>query len=150
MNVKLDPWGSSNIDDYSKLFDEFGIQRFDELLPRIEQPSAYMRRKIIFGHRDYDMITRAMNDNDPFAVMSGFMPSGKVHLGGKMVMDQIIWHQKMGGEAFVGIADREAYSVRGFPGKNVNRLELRNISLALLHWDLNQRGIFISSPNPKM
>jgi tryptophanyl-tRNA synthetase len=132
MNVKLDPWGSSNIDDYSKLFDEFGIQRFDELLPRIEQPSAYMRRKIIFGHRDYDMITRAMNDNDPFAVMSGFMPSGKVHLGGKMVMDQIIWHQQMGGEAFVGIADREAYSVRGFSWEKCKQIGIEEYILSLI------------------
>jgi len=140
MNVKLDPWGSSNIDDYSKLFDEFGIQRFDELLFGIEQPSSYMRRKIIFGHRDYDMITRAMNDNDPFAVMSGFMPSGKVHLGGKMVMDQIVWHQQMGGEAFVGIADREAYSVRGYSWEKCKKIGIEEYILSLIALGFEPEG----------
>ncbi|MBW6469793.1 MAG: tryptophan--tRNA ligase, partial [Methanosarcinaceae archaeon] len=112
MNVKLDPWGAVNIDDYSKLFDEFGIQAFDTVISDIAKPHKYMRRNVIFGHRSYDLITDAMQNNKPFSVMSGFMPSGKVHLGGKMVMEEIIWHQQMGGDAFVGIADREAHSVR--------------------------------------
>jgi len=60
----------------------------------------YMRRRVIFGHRDYEQIAEAMRTGAPFSVMDGFMPSGKVHLGHKMVMDQIIWHQQMGGIGF--------------------------------------------------
>ena len=93
MNMKIDPWSALNIDDYSKLFEEFGILPFDQLLPEIEDPHRYMRRKIIFGHRGYDLITDAMNNGKPFSVMSGFMPSGKIHLGHKMVMEEIIWNQ---------------------------------------------------------
>ena len=36
MNVKIDPWSSTNIEDYSKLFEEFGIMPFDDLYSRIE------------------------------------------------------------------------------------------------------------------
>ena len=32
MEVKLDPWGAVYVDDYSKLFDEFGISSFDEYI----------------------------------------------------------------------------------------------------------------------
>jgi tryptophanyl-tRNA synthetase len=113
MNMKIDPWSALNIDDYSKLFDEFGILPFDDMVREIEYPHKFMNRKIIFGHRSYDLITDAMKNNKPFSVMSGFMPSGKIHLGHKMVMEEIIWHQQQGGDAFVGIADREAHSVRG-------------------------------------
>ena len=113
MNVKLDPWSSTNIEDYSKLFEEFGIMPFDGLYSRIEDPHRLMRRKLIFGHRSYEHVLDAMQNKDPFAVMSGFMPSGRIHLGHKMVMEEIIWHQQKGADAFVGIADREAHSVRG-------------------------------------
>ena len=113
MNVKLDPWSSTNIEDYSKLFEEFGIMPFDALYSRIEDPHRLMRRKLIFGHRSYEHVLDAMQNKDPFAVMSGFMPSGRIHLGHKMVMEEIIWHQQKGADAFVGIADREAHSVRG-------------------------------------
>jgi tryptophanyl-tRNA synthetase len=113
MNVKIDPWSSTNIVDYSKLFEEFGIMPFDDLYPRIDNPHSLMRRKVIFGHRSYEYVLDAMQNKKPFAVMSGFMPSGHIHLGHKMVMEEIIWHQQKGADAFVGIADREAHSVRG-------------------------------------
>jgi tryptophanyl-tRNA synthetase len=109
----LNPWGAVPIDNYSKLFDEFGISKFDELLEKIKNPHRYMRRHIIFGHRSYDSVLNAMLSGKPFAAMSGFMPSGHAHLGHKMVMEEIIWHQQQGGDAFLAIADMEAHAVRG-------------------------------------
>jgi tryptophanyl-tRNA synthetase len=109
----LDPWGAVKIDNYSKLFDEFGISKFDELLGKIKNPHRYMRRHIIFGHRSYDSVLDALLSGKPFAAMSGFMPSGHAHLGHKMVMEEIIWHQQQGGDAFLAIADMEAHAVRG-------------------------------------
>lgn len=132
MNSKIDPWGSSNIEDYSKLFDEFGILPFDDIYNEIPEPSHYMRRKIIFGHRGYDRVAEAMAEDKPFAVMSGFMPSGMVHLGHKMVMEEIIWHQKMGGDAFVGIADMEAHAVRGFSWEKCRQIGVEQYILSLI------------------
>jgi len=113
--MRLDPWGAVDIKDYSKLFDEFGISPFEDILPDVPNPHLYMRRRIIFGHRDYHLILNAMKSRMPFAVMSGFMPSGRVHLGHKMVMDEIIWHQQMGGQTFFAVADMEAHAVRNVP-----------------------------------
>lgn len=73
-----------------------------------------------------------MNDKRPFAVMSGFMPSGKVHLGGKMVMEEIIWHQKHGGDAFVAIADMEAHSVRGISWQRCRELGIEEYVLSII------------------
>jgi len=98
--IKLNPWGTNDIEDYPKLFEEFGVSPFKDLLAEVPNPHPYMRRGVIFGHRDYQSILDALHLNEPFGVMSGFMPSGPVHLGHKMVMDEIIWHQRMGAEAF--------------------------------------------------
>jgi len=132
MNMKIDPWSALNIDDYSKLFDEFGILPFDEMVREIENPHKFMNRKIIFGHRSYDLITDAMKHNKPFSVMSGFMPSGKIHLGHKMVMEEIIWHQQQGGDAFVGIADREAHSVRGMSWDKCRDIGINEYIISLI------------------
>ena len=140
MNTKLDPWGSVNIEDYSKLFEEFGILPFEDRYSEISNPHMYMRRKVIFGHRSYDLITDAMKNGTPFAVMSGFMPSGKVHLGGKMVMDEIIWHQQMGGDAFVGIADREAHAVRGMSWKDCRKIGINEYILSLIALGFEPEG----------
>lgn len=132
----LDPWGAVKIDNYSKLFDEFGISKFDKLLAKIPNPHRYMRRHVIFGHRSYDSVLNAMLSNKPFGAMSGFMPSGKVHLGHKMVMEEIIWHQQQGGMAFLAIADMEAHAVRGKSWKEcrefgINEYILSAIALGL-------------------
>jgi len=148
MNTKLDPWGSASIEDYSKLFDEFGISPFDKLLKDIRNPPLFMRRKIIFGHRDYNIVLQAMQNNQPFAVLSGFMPSGRVHLGGKMVMEEIIWHQKMGGKAFVAIADMEAHSVRGMSWQKCKDIGINEYILSLIALGFEPDGyIYFQSKN---
>jgi len=130
--LKIDPWGSVRIEDYSKLFDEFGIARFEGILDKLPDAHRLMRRKVIFGHRGYERVQDAIIRHEPFAVMSGFMPSGRVHLGGKMVMEEIIWHQRMGGDAFVAIADMEAHSVRGVSWRDCERLGVEEYILSLI------------------
>lgn len=140
MNIKIDPWSALNIDDYSKLFDEFGILPFDNIFRDIENPHKFMKRKIIFGHRSYDLIADAMKNNKPFSVMSGFMPSGKIHLGHKMVMEEIIWHQQQGADAFVGIADREAHSVRGMSWEKCRDIGINEYIISLIALGFEPNG----------
>ncbi len=128
----LDPWGAVKIDNYSKLFDEFGISKFDDLLARIPNPHRYMRRHVIFGHRSYESVLSAMLAGKPFAAMSGFMPSGRAHLGHKMVMEEIIWHQQQGGDAFLAIADMEAHAVRGKSWKECRELGINEYILSAI------------------
>jgi tryptophanyl-tRNA synthetase len=128
----LDPWGAVKIDNYSKLFEEFGISKFEDILGRISNPHRYMRRHIIFGHRSYESVFDAMLSGKPFAAMSGFMPSGRVHLGHKMVMEEIIWHQQQGGDAFLAIADMEAHSVRGISWEKCHELGINEYILSAL------------------
>lgn len=140
MNVKIDPWSTLVIEDYSKLFDDFGISSFENVLPEIENPHRYMRRSIIFGHRDYEHISNAMKNNRPFSVMSGFMPSGKIHLGHKMVMEEIIWHQQQGADAFVGIADREAHAVRGISWDRCRDIGIEEYIISLIALGFEPHG----------
>lgn len=148
MFMKLDPWGSASIRNYGKLFEEFGIAPFEDLLRKIPSSHPYMRRRIIFGHRDYERILDAMHRNERFAVMSGFMPSGPPHLGGKMVMDEIIWHQQMGGDAFPCIADMEARFVRDVPWRKCKEIGTDYIlSLIALGFDVDRGYIYFQSRN---
>jgi tryptophanyl-tRNA synthetase len=127
----LDPWGSSTVDDYRTLFAEFGIESFDEVLPEVPDPHYLMRRGVIFGHRDYRQVARAMRDGDSFAVLSGFMPTGDPHIGHKLVFDEIIWHQEQGGDAYALIADLEAHSARGMSWDEIDE-HARDYLLSLL------------------
>ncbi len=108
----IDPW-SSAIVDYEKLTEQFGIKPFDEFKKEIDNPHILMKRGVIFGQRDYGRILKAMREGNDFAVVSGMMPSGKMHIGHKMIVDQLIWYQENGADIYIPIADLEAYSARG-------------------------------------
>ena len=153
METKLDPWGAVHVEDYTKLFEEFGISSFEEILPELRDPHPYMRRKIIFGHRNYDSVLRAMERHEPFAVMSGFMPSGRAHFGHMMVMNEIIWHQKQGADAFAAIADMEAHAVRGISWERCRDLGINEYILSLIALGFQPKEnshIYFQSENYKM
>ncbi|SEN72874.1 tryptophanyl-tRNA synthetase [Halorientalis persicus] len=130
-DVALDPWGSSTVSDYRKLFEEFGIEQFDEVLDEVPDPHYLMRRGVIFGHRDYRAVAEAMRNDEPWAALSGFMPTGDPHIGHKMVFDEIIWHQQQGGDAYALIADLEAHSARGLTWDEIDE-HTRDYILSLL------------------
>jgi len=130
-DVTLDPWGSAAVSDYRKLFEEFGIEEFDDVLEDVPHPHYLMRRGVIFGHRDYGAVLEAMANDEPFAVLSGFMPTGDPHIGHKLVFDEIIWHQARGGDAYALIADLEAHSARGLSWEEIDE-HARNYLLSLL------------------
>jgi tryptophanyl-tRNA synthetase len=130
-DVALDPWGSASVADYRKLFDQFGIERFADVLDQVPEPHYLMRRGVIFGHRDYRALTDAMQAGEDFAALSGFMPTGDPHIGHKLVFDEIIWHQDRGGDAYALIADLEAHSARGLSWAEIDE-HTRDYVLSLL------------------
>ena len=132
MTQKLDPWKSSEISDYSKLFDDFGISPFADVADAIPHPHKYMTRGVIFGHRGFEMIAKAITEKKPYVVLDGFMPTGKAHFGHKMVMDQIIWYQQNGGIVVVGIADREAHAVRGYTWETCRQIGIDEYLISLI------------------
>jgi tryptophanyl-tRNA synthetase len=153
MDLKLDPWGAVHVDDYNRLFSEFGISSFEQILPQLKNPHPYMKRKIIFGHRNYDLILAAMQRHEPFAVMSGFMPSGRAHFGHMMVMNEIIWHQQQGGDAYAAIADMEAHAVRGISWERCRTLGINEYLLSLIALGFAPKEgshIYFQSENYKM
>jgi hypothetical protein len=44
----LDPFGTSIIADYERLYKEFGIEPFKPFLSKVPNPSLYMRRGVVF------------------------------------------------------------------------------------------------------
>ena len=149
--ISIDPWGSSNIEDYDELFNHFGISKFEHLLPDIPNPNHLMRRGIIFGHRGYQSIVEAINSKNPFSVLSGFMPTGDPHIGHKMVFDEIVWHQKQGAKAYALIADLEAHAARGLSWNDIDG-HAKNYILGLLAsgFDLESGELYRQSSNRRV
>jgi len=108
----ITPWKVKGKVDYDRLMKEFGIQPFDPLLKEIPDPNLYMRRGIIFGHRDFERIIDCIKNKKEYIMMTGLMPSGKFHLGHKMLADQIIYYQRHGAKIFLCVADIEAFNMR--------------------------------------
>jgi tryptophanyl-tRNA synthetase len=124
--MKIDPWSSTTYQDYGRLRDEFGIEEFSEdLWQHLLRPHRLIRRGVIFGHRDFQKILDAIKDKQPWAILTGLMPSGRMHLGHKMIIDEVMYYQSLGADIFIAVADIEAYGTRGFTLKETEELAVQ-------------------------
>ncbi|KAI6785724.1 Tryptophan--tRNA ligase [Emericellopsis cladophorae] len=106
---KIDPWnvsgevgedGKVKAIDYHKLTNEFGTSLIDDkLLERWEKvtghkPHRFMRRQIVFSHRDLSLILDRYEKNEPFYLYTGRGPSSdSMHVGHTQVFDFVKWLQ---------------------------------------------------------
>ncbi|MGA1822926.1 MAG: tryptophan--tRNA ligase [Thermoplasmatota archaeon] len=140
----IDPWKSDVVEDYRKTMEEFGIDRFEiGEMPEDPRPPRLFNQGIVFGQRGFPAVNRRINRGDPFAIMTGLMPSGRMHLGHKMVIDQILYFQKFGARVFVGVADLEAYATRNMSLENARELALESYIKNYLALGLGQDGLEI-------
>src|SRR3989344_2900409 len=107
----FNPWEVSGEINYEKLIKEFGLSPLKEL-PKIFNEEVAYRRKIIFAHRDIQRILEAIKNKKKFVMMTGLMPTGKCHLGHLMIINQMVFFQKLGAKIYIAVADLEAYNAR--------------------------------------
>lgn len=124
----IDPWGSAQYQDYQRLRDEFGIELFnEELLQDLPDVHRLLSRQVIFGHRGFHRVRDSILSGDPWAVMTGLMPSGLMHYGHKMVIEQVIYYQqKCGADIHIAVADFESFATRGISLKKARELAIEN------------------------
>lgn len=114
MNKKdkiITPWKVSGTIDYTKTIKEFGIHPLTNI-PDSFNNTLLFRRKIIFGHRDFERILQAIKSKKKFGMMTGLMPTGKFHIGHMILAQQMIFYQELGAKIYIAVADIEAYHAR--------------------------------------
>ena len=112
--IIIDPWGSFLVKDYEKLIGQYGLEPFtNELMKKLPKPNKLMRRKIVFAQTDFDRVVDAINHKEEFYALTGIMPTmDKIHLGTKLVIENMNYFQGHGAKTFVLVADLEAAATR--------------------------------------
>ena len=110
-DLSIDPWSSTQSTDYSRIIEQFGLSSLGNLT--LPNPSHLHRRGIVFAHRDLELVLQAQKTGDKFGVLTGLMPSGRMHLGHSMVIEQVKWFQNLGGDVTIAVADLESQATRG-------------------------------------
>ena len=131
-DVVIDPWGSAQSTDYDRIIEQFGLSSMDNIT--MEHPSRLHRRGIVFAHRDLDQVLDAQRKGDPFGVLTGLMPSGQMHLGHSMVIDQVKWFQQQGGDVTIAVAFYLGHFHSGgrcYPSCVADDDDSKNIKLAM-------------------
>ena len=107
MTKIIDPYGSELVEDYTKAIKEFGLEIFTPGM--FPEPNRVMRRGVVFGGRDLKIIAKCIKEKKPFYALSGIMPTNdQIHLGNKVVVENLAYFQKHGAITFILIADLEA------------------------------------------
>ena len=146
--VVIDPWGSSQSTDYSRIIDQFGLSSMESLA--IPNPSRLHRRGIVFAHRELDVVLSSQKQGDPFGVLTGLMPSGQMHMGHSMVIDQVKWFQSLGGDVTIAVADLESQATRGVSLAKGRQIALEEYicHYAALGLDPEKTNVYFQSSRP--
>jgi len=84
--LSIDPWGSEIIEDYERIFVDFGVKRIPEYI-RTGLKHISFERGIVIGHRDFEKVYQRIVSGRPFINMTGIATSGELHFGHKMIID---------------------------------------------------------------
>ena len=144
----IDPWGSAQSTDYDRIIQQFGLSSLEGAA--LPEPTKLHRRGIVFAHRDVDQILEAHRTGLPFGVLTGLMPSGQMHLGHSMVVEQAKWFQCLGGDVTIAVADLESQATRGVSlakGREV-ALEEYVSHYAALGLDPEKTSVYFQSTRP--
>lgn len=141
----IDPWSTSEIKNYEKLFSEFGLKSFPDKWKK-ELKHYLFERGIVIAHRDFDKVMERIRNKKSFIVMTGIASSGKLHFGHKMVIDLVVHLKKLGGKVFFCIADIDAYTTREKikTMEDAKKFAVENIANALA-LGLRKKDIYIQS-----
>lgn len=99
------------LQDNRKLIEEFGADPISDL-EESQTPDFYtFKNDLIYSHRDFGEFFEAVKDDSKdCAIVSGFNPSGTMHLGHRAVFDTNLYFQReYDVPVFVPLSDDESY-----------------------------------------
>ncbi len=145
---RIDPWSSEQSQDYARIIDQFGLGSVE--VSSLPNPGMLHRRGIVFAHRDLDVVLGCMTRSEPFGVLTGLMPSGRMHLGHSMVIDQVKWFQDQGADITVTVADLEALATRGTSLKTGRKTAIEEyvLNYAALGLEPEKTNVYFQSSRP--
>ncbi len=145
--MSIDPWSSEIIEDYEKLFVEFGLKRISEEIKSNLKHWSF-ERSIVIGHRDFEKVYNRIMSGRPFINMTGIATSGELHFGHKVIVDVFKFFKDSGGRNYFAICDIDAYVSR--PDSRVPSLEVakkyavENLS-HVLALGLKEKDVYVQS-----
>ncbi len=127
---ELDPWSSDLIQDYRRLVEQFGLSEVTERHLEIFGDAPFFRRRIIFAHRDLDVIAEAIRSGKEYAVLTGIKPTGEYHLGTFQTVKEFVYFQRKSESALAvfAIADIEAWEDNGQDFDVSRRVAVSNVA----------------------
>ncbi|MEM0096869.1 MAG: tryptophan--tRNA ligase [Conexivisphaerales archaeon] len=145
---EFDPWATSDIKDYDKLVDEFGISRLSDDLAKKLNDNKYVRRGLIIGHRELDLYLNHAESGKKISVISGIKPTGIFHLGSMITAEQMVYFQKkfFNSALYYSIADLEAYMDNGQDLVTSKKLAIENVAdMLVMGMDPKRSVVYMQS-----
>ncbi|KAH8810794.1 tryptophanyl-tRNA synthetase [Xylogone sp. PMI_703] len=140
--------------DYTKLVENFGTSLIDDaLLERFrrvtgQEPHRFLRRKIVFSHRDLEAILDRYERNEPFFCYTGRGPSSDgIHIGHVIPFELTKWLSDVfDAPLIIMLTDDEKYLISG-PDTDVTDFEryARENAKDIIATGLNPDRTFIFS-----
>lgn len=133
--------------------EEFGLESLDAIRDQMPRLTPYMDKGITYAHKDFQIIAKAIEHNEPWAVVSGINPSGPLHLGHLALFKENRALQELGAEIFFPVSEDESYvfeKAQSLAAARENAYLHVIPSLVALGFDPKKTHIFVGSDYPSI
>lgn len=155
-NFVVTPWEVSGEIDYNRLIQKFGTKKVDDaLLQRIKKHTKnlhhFLRREIVFSHRDFDFILKKYDEGEKFFLYTGRGPSGEMHIGHLVPLMFTKWLQdEFKTNLYIQITDDEKSLVKNLSLGQTKKFAYENIlDIVALGFDPKRTKIFLDTEYAK-
>jgi tryptophanyl-tRNA synthetase len=107
----------------------------------------------VFAHRDLEVILATIANKKPWAMLTGFNPSGPMHLGNYVLFKQALYFQKLGADIFIPISNDETYVFRkseDLEKATETAIEVAIPQIIALGFNPKRTKIFLSTKEPRV
>jgi len=146
--IRIDPWGFSEIKDHYKLFTDFGLGKVTNDHAAIFRHHLF-RRGLVIAQRDLESIINAIKSKRTFYCLTGIACSGPLHFGHKLIFDIVMAFKQQGAKTKFVVADLDGYLAR----PRISSLEqaqdyaIENLAHALA-LGIDRKDIYLQSQMP--
>ena len=127
--------------DNEKLVLKFGAKPISRLK---DLPDFYTFKKgLMYSHRDFDKYFAEIKKKNKCAIVSGFNPSGTLHIGHKPFIDTLLFFQKEYKiPLFIPLSDDESYVSNKVKTQEEALENAKNLAIQLIAYGFNPKRTY--------
>ncbi len=119
--MNITPFKTINLIEEDMIINKYSLNKFNNELHMLD--ADFIKRDLLIAHLDFDKFINSLLKGKKTAVISGLSASGEIHLGSKIILNEMLFFQNYGSDVYLVIGDIDALLTRNKNYFDINKYQ---------------------------